>query len=143
MSNYQKLDDFDIHWVKKLTFVQIRNNLIFIKKSPWTPMSQLSPVCTFCLQQYLIYVYNFDLGTIYRLAGHIFYHRYCCDMRQCDTKVKFGIYHSVSPAKILVLTFFLLLLYTIVQGVSKTEIYLFIFIFCTIAQSFQIGTRKK
>ena len=83
-----------------------------------------------------IYIYNFGLGTIYRLAGHIFYHRYCCDMWQCDTKVKFGIYHSVSPAKILVLTFFLLLLYTIVQGVSKTEIYLFIFIFCTIAQSF-------
>ena len=76
------------------------------------------------------YIYNFGLGTIYRLAGHIFYHRYCCDMWQCDTKVKFGIYHSVSPAKILVLTFFLLLLYTIVQGVSKTEIYLFIFIFC-------------
>ena len=33
------------------------------------------------------------------------------------------------PQMILVLTFFLLLLYTIVQGVSKTEIYLFIFIF--------------
>ena len=81
-------------------------------------------------------IYNFGLGTIYRLAGQIFYHRYCCDMWQCDTKVKFGINHSVSSAKILVLTFFLLLLYTIVQGVSKTEIYLFIFIFCTIAQSF-------
>jgi hypothetical protein len=30
---------------KKLIFIQIRNNLIFMKKSPWTPMSQLSPVC--------------------------------------------------------------------------------------------------
>ena len=45
MSNYKKLDDFDMNWVKELIFIQIRNNLIFIKKSPWTPMSHLSPVC--------------------------------------------------------------------------------------------------
>ena len=46
ISNYLKLDDFDLYFVKKLIFIQIRNNLIFIKKkSPWTPMSQLSPVC--------------------------------------------------------------------------------------------------
>ena len=45
MSNYQKLDDFDLYCVKKHIFIQIRNNLIFIKKSPWTPMFHLSPVC--------------------------------------------------------------------------------------------------
>ena len=45
MSNYQKHDDFDIYWIKKLIFIQVRNNLIFIKKSPWTPMYQSSPVC--------------------------------------------------------------------------------------------------
>ena len=44
MSNYQELGGFDIYWVKELIFVQIRNNLIFIKNSPWTPMSHLSPV---------------------------------------------------------------------------------------------------
>jgi hypothetical protein len=27
-----------VYWVKKLILFQIRNNLIFIKKSPWTPM---------------------------------------------------------------------------------------------------------
>ena len=31
MSNYKKLDDFEIYWAKELIFVQIRNNLIFIK----------------------------------------------------------------------------------------------------------------
>ena len=31
--------------VKELIFIQIRNKLVFIKKSPWTPMTQLSPVC--------------------------------------------------------------------------------------------------
>ena len=92
----------------------------------WKHLSSLPlPIGNFSNHFPLIFtvldIYNFGLGTIYRLAGHIFYHRYCCDMWQCDTKVKFGIYHSVSPAKILVLTFFLLLLYTIVQGVSKTE----------------------
>ena len=52
-------------------------------------------------------IHNFGLGTIYRLAGHIFYHRYCCDMRQCDTKVKFGIYHSVhEPCQDLGVDFF-------------------------------------
>ena len=46
MSNYQKIDNFDIQCVKELIFANIRNSLIFIKKSPWTPMSQLSLVCT-------------------------------------------------------------------------------------------------
>ena len=31
MSNYKKLDDFDIYWAKELIFTQIRNTLIFIK----------------------------------------------------------------------------------------------------------------
>jgi hypothetical protein len=29
---------------KGIIFTQIRNTLIFVKKSPWTPKSQLSPV---------------------------------------------------------------------------------------------------
>ena len=31
MSNYLKLDDFDIYWAKELIFTQIRNTMIFIK----------------------------------------------------------------------------------------------------------------
>ena len=31
MSNYYKVDDFDIYWVNELIFVNIRNSLIFIK----------------------------------------------------------------------------------------------------------------
>ena len=45
MSNYKKLDDFDIHWVYELTFVQIRNNLIFIKnKHEHEPYVLCSPI---------------------------------------------------------------------------------------------------
>ena len=40
MSNYQKLDDFDIYWAMELIFTQTG----FHQKSPWTPKSQLSPV---------------------------------------------------------------------------------------------------
>ena len=48
MSNYKKLDDFDIHWVYELTFVQIRNNLIFIKNKhehePYVLIAHLYPL---------------------------------------------------------------------------------------------------
>ena len=46
MSNYKKLDNFDICWAKELKFTQIRNTLIFIKNT-MDPNASIKPCVSY------------------------------------------------------------------------------------------------